>query len=730
MPSRLFHTLRHCSTPAHLVLAGPLFFASACWAETLIDADTQLDAGSTLDSYRVIGPAILTATGATTLQIAGQAGATVNLSDSQVTAESNGNGLALNGAIATVHRSTIRSDARGLALSAAGAGNGSRASINDSVIEGGVQGATINASSAELQRSELRGTGASSEGARLVAGTLIARDGSTISGGNYGARILEDDGRGSTLVVDNSLIEGRNGPAIAVGRGAGFAASAQIDVINGASLSGGNGVLLQVAEDAAANLRVNNSHLVGDIVAASGGTANVLLENFATLKGRLDNVASLEINSGGEWALVDNSQVTDLSLDNGAVRFGGPGEFFTLSVENLTGNGTFIMEADFSTSQSDFLDVTGTASGNHQLLISASGNDPLTDNSLHVVHTAAGDSQFSLLGGSVDLGAYSYDLVQRSDNDWYLDATTRTVSPGTQTVMALANVVPTIWYGELGVLRSRMGDVRRNPGKAGGWVRSYGNQFNVSATSGAAYQQQQQGLSIGADAPLAAGDGNWLVGITAGYSNSDLNLARGSSASVDSYHAGAYATWLDPESGYYIDTVARINRFHNRADVRLSDGSKAKGDYSNLGAGVSLEVGRHLNLADDWFLEPFAQLSGLVVQGKDYSLDNGMRANSTSTHSLLGKVGTSVGRTFSAGTGRSVQPYLRVAAVHEFVNDNQVKVNDNRFSSNLAGSRAEIGAGVAVAWGEKWQAHADFDYSHGSKLEQPWGVSVGARYNW
>lgn len=157
MPSRLFHALRHCSTPAHLVLAGPLFFASACWAETLVDADTQLDAGSTLDSYRVIGPAVLTATGATTLQIAAQAGATVNLSDSQVTAESNGNGLALNGASATVHRSTIRSDARGLALSAAGAGNGSRALINDSVIEGGVQGATLNASSAELQRSELCG---------------------------------------------------------------------------------------------------------------------------------------------------------------------------------------------------------------------------------------------------------------------------------------------------------------------------------------------------------------------------------------------------------------------------------------------------------------------------------------------------------------------------------------------------------------------------------------------
>ena len=730
MPSRLFRNLRQCSQPAQFILLGPLLFASAACAETLIREDTQLDASSPQDSYRVSRPVTLTATGATTMQITAMAGATVNLSDSQVTAQTNGNGLGLNGASATVQRSIIRSNTRGLSLTPAGAGNGASALVSDSVIEGGIQGASMIESTLQLQRSELRGTGDSSEGLRMTASTLIAQDGSTISGGNYGVRFQEDSGRSSTLVVDHSLIEGRNGPAIAVGRGAGRGASAQIDVLNGASLSSGTGVLLQVTQDSSANLRVNDSHLVGDIVADSGGTAHVQLENRATLKGRLDNVASLGLNSGGEWTLVENSQVTDLTLDNGAVRFGGPGEFFTLAVDNLAGNGTFIMEADFGSSQSDFLNVTGSASGNHQLLISASGNDPLADNNLHVVHTAAGDAQFSLHGGPVDLGAYSYDLVQQGDNDWYLDATTRTVSPGTQTVMALATVAPTIWYGELGVLRSRMGDVRRNPGKAGGWVRSYGNQFNVSAASGAAYQQQQQGLSIGADAPLAAGDGNWLVGLTAGYSNSELNLDRGSSGSVDSYHAGAYATWLDRESGYYIDTVARINRFRNEADVRLSDGSKAKGDYSNLGAGVSLEVGRQLALADDWFLEPFAQVSGLVVQGKDYTLDNGMHADSATTRSLLGKVGTTVGRTFSAGAGRSVQPYLRVAAVHEFVNDNQVKVNDNRFGNNLSGSRGEIGAGVAVAWDDKWQAHADFDYSHGNKLEQPWGVSVGARYNW
>ncbi|MNV79023.1 Pertactin autotransporter precursor [compost metagenome] len=146
--------------------------------------------------------------------------------------------------------------------------------------------------------------------------------------------------------------------------------------------------------------------------------------------------------------------------------------------------------------------------------------------------------------------------------------------------------------------------------------------------------------------------------------------------------------------------------------------------------GVSLETGRHLKLANGYFVEPFAQLSALAIEGKDYQLDNGMRAEGSDTRSLLGKLGTTVGRTFSVDDGRTVQPYVRVAAVHEFANDNRVEVNDNRFNNNVSGTRGEVGVGVALAWAEKWQAHADFDYSNGSKLEQPWGVNLGVRYNW
>lgn len=39
------------------------------------------------------------------------------------------------------------------------------------------------------------------------------------------------------------------------------------------------------------------------------------------------------------------------------------------------------------------------------------------------------------------------------------------------------------------------------------------------------------------------------------------------------------------DEGYYVDGVLKLNRFRNKADVAMSDASKAKGDYTNNGVG-------------------------------------------------------------------------------------------------------------------------------------------------
>jgi outer membrane autotransporter protein len=346
-----------------------------------------------------------------------------------------------------------------------------------------------------------------------------------------------------------------------------------------------------------------------------------------------------------------------------------------------------------------------------------------------VIHIAAGDAQFSLRDGPVEQGAFSYDLIKLGNNDWYLNTASRIISPGTQSVMALFNAAPTVWYGELSTLRSRMGEVRMDQGKAGGWIRAYGNKYDVSASSGVAYKQTQQGLSFGADAPLPIGDGQWLVGLLAGYSKSDLDMSRGTTGEVDSYYLGAYTTWLSDE-GYYADGVLKFNRFQNTSDVQLSDGKKAKGDYDNNAVGASVEFGRHIKLAEDYFVEPFTQLSGVIIEGANYDLDNGLSAEGDRAHSLLGKVGATVGRNFTLGKDTVVQPYLRAAYVHEFAQGSDVEVNHNNFKADLSGSRGELGAGLAMTVTDKVSIHTEFDYSNGDKIEQPWGFNFGARYSW
>ena len=234
---------------------------------------------------------------------------------------------------------------------------------------------------------------------------------------------------------------------------------------------------------------------------------------------------------------------------------------------------------------------------------------------------------------------------------------------------------------------------------------------------------------MGADGRLPWGDGQWLAGGLVGYSKSDLDLNEGTSGSIDSYYIGAYTTWLDADSGYYFDGLIKLNRFQNRAKVAINDGTHSKGDYDNFATGMSLEFGRHVQLSDGYFIEPFTQWSAVTIEGKDINLDNGLEADGERTHSLLGKAGMTAGRTFELANGGKLQPYLRGAWAHEFAKGNTVKVNNNRFNNDLSGSRGELGAGLALGLNNGLQVHLDLEYANGEHIEQPYGVNIGLRYS-
>ncbi|WP_416195062.1 autotransporter outer membrane beta-barrel domain-containing protein [Pseudomonas sp. MH10] len=528
-----------------------------------------------------------------------------------------------------------------------------------------------------------------------------------------------------TAVVDGSKIEALNGSVIKVESYSGVSAFADITIQNGSTLVSGNGNLLEVEKASTANFTVDNSTLTGNLVADDTSTLNVVLKNNASLTGDITNGNNLAVNSGAQWQMVGDNSVKSLSLGGGQVRFGLDG-FHTLSLGELSGSGVFGMKIDLDAGVGDLLSVNGQANGDFTLKVKNTGTEPVSPDlqPLQIVHTEGGDAQFNLLGERVDLGAYSYELEKQGD-DWFIVGSGKTISPSTQSALALFNAAPTIFMSEMTTLRSRMGEVRGS-GEGGGWMRAYGSRFEATTGAGVGYKQQQRGLSFGADAPVPVSNGQMLLGVLGGYSKSDLDLNRGTSGTVDSYYVGAYGTWLS-EEGYYVDAVLKLNKFRNESKVAMSDQTKAQGDYNNLAVGGSVEVGKHIKLGDDYFIEPFAQMEAVVVQGDHYRLDNGLDAKNDRTQSVLGKVGSSVGRNIALKDGGVLQPYLRAAVAHEFARSNKVTVNDTRFDNDLFGSRAELGVGVAVSLSKNLQVHADFDYMKGNNVEQPWGANVGVR---
>lgn len=247
-----------------------------------------------------------------------------------------------------------------------------------------------------LENSSLVSNG-NSGAAQLFGNASLIASGSTISGARTGLEILADPdfADAATVSLVGSHVEGLDGSAIVVGDALLGPASANIQVGAGSTLTGSNGTLLEVVGNSTANLSVDNAQLVGDVRAEEGSTANVSLDNHASLVGRLENVASLTLANQGRWTMVEDSQVGHLQMNGGEVRFGEANQYQRLTLGSLAGSGTFIMDADFANGQTDFLEATGNASGNHSLLVGSSGAEPTAPNSLHLVHIESGDASFS-----------------------------------------------------------------------------------------------------------------------------------------------------------------------------------------------------------------------------------------------------------------------------------------------------------------------------------------------
>ena len=145
---------------------------------------------------------------------------------------------------------------------------------------------------------------------------------------------------------------------------------------------------------------------------------------------------TLNLTNNSTWDLVDNSELTDLHLNNSAVSLTSTKEpYAVLTITgNLTGSGTFNLYTNIANNNANKIIVQGTAEGSHKIGVTNQGEN-VSDGKVTLVETNGGNAAFSLTNPNnrVDLGAYQYFLTKEGNN-WVLANSKNVVTPSNSVV--------------------------------------------------------------------------------------------------------------------------------------------------------------------------------------------------------------------------------------------------------------------------------------------------------
>lgn len=415
-------------------------------------------------------------------------------------------------------------------------------------------------------------------------------------------------------------------------------------------------------------------HYVRDDDSAEGVTASVIAkaENQGT---------HLTFADGAKWNMTADSLITNLTMMNGTsvnINHGRASDspYRTLEIINLKGSGgTFNMDIDASTNteNSDRLYVYGTFSGEHFIALNNVGVS--TDGAAGTVLATVndGDGVFRAVDGEGTLYYRRYQLDKQATadetgmfkTDWYLKAA-EIVDPeerpttSVETIIAATALNYHTWRTENDKLLQRMGELRHNGDELNGlWMRVKGNKLERTGTFG--FENRYTSYELGYDRLVhSADDEKRYRGFFISYANGAPEYTNGNGDN-DNKAFGIYQTqlWQD---GRYLDSVLRLSRLDNDFAVYDTNAHRITGAYDNKGVALSVEAGWLKALKYDWYVEPQGQISAGYLSGTDYRTSNGIAVDHKHMFSAVGRVGFSVGRTWS-GKNRA---YIKANVLHEF----------------------------------------------------------------
>jgi outer membrane autotransporter protein len=299
------------------------------------------------------------------------------------------------------------------------------------------------------------------------------------------------------------------------------------------------------------------------------------------------------------------------------------------------------------------------------------------------------------------------------------------------------------WNANLTTLRKRLGEVRYGA-QEGVWTRFIWQKDKTDGMTGGRFEQKLKGLQIGADHIVAQNeDRMWLVGANFKYAKGDQKvkgMTKGE-GDMDAYGAFLYATYANYK-GYYTDLVLSLDHYTEKMHALQTDYTVTRGSFNTWGWGASVEAGRMFSSTQsdegwgpwyaNWWIEPQVQLSYYTGKGQNFTMSNGMTVDQKNGQSLVGRAGVVAGRKFNSPEDRTMvtkdysQFYIKGGVKHEFLGKETVRLNGERFSGSLKGTRVYYGAGVDDS-DEDLRFYAQFEREHGSKYQKDAEVSFGVK---
>ena len=467
---------------------------------------------------------------------------------------------------------------------------------------------------------------------------------------------------------------------------------------------------------------------------------------------------TLNLTNNTTWDLVDNSEVTDLHLNNSAVSLTNTNApYATLTITgNLTGSGIFNLNTNIAENKSDKIVVKGTAEGNHKIGVTNQGAN-VANGKVTLVETNGGNAAFSLTNPNnrVDLGAYQYFLTKEGNN-WVLahskNAVTPTspavpvtpskpvvapnkpvVTPSTPVAKPTAPALPNtpllsdlanaqvslrqaqllLVEDDLSGIHQRLGEVK-NGEKGNVWVRNVNSRQKLAAlstgkseTSG--FKQNVHSLQVGADTAVTD---NLRVGGFVGRSQANVDFnGHYSDGKVRSNSVGLYAAYL-ADNGIYVDNIVKYSRLHANSD------HTEKRHYNAYT--ISSELGKRFSLANDWTITPQAQLAWTHISSQE---------NEDSLSSVYSRIGLRVAKGFALSNGWNLQPYAEVNAITS--KNRSSKIHYDKDALDVASSRGRFESAVGLNAGfANHRFGLEVSSADGKNFDKPYAIQAVYRYQW